>query len=335
MTGPGRVVGTASDDQTTPAPAPTTRKTRSRAKGKGRATKKPKINNDNDGEASLEPEEPDGDGVDDHRDDDDDDEDEDDDTDDDPKGKGKARKPAKGKGTKKAITNGKTTAKGKGKEKEKQKQKVNGKKKDDDGSSSDSDDDDENDVRRHLGPKVNKKAPGQRTKCEACNKLFTVSPYTCQGPDGGLLCGPCGKVHKKEDAKKQKQDAPKKSAIPRRRRQRFESSKLDGETGYGVKSLQKLCLEMLVKHAADVEDFGDLNDEVRRPLSHIYTKNRALRSDTVGVFCRPDLTVLEFQDCACELRVSFHLHRTVSNLPISIRPRDSRLHQHHLHLPQP
>jgi DNA repair protein RAD7 len=40
--------------------------------------------------------------------------------------------------------------------------------------------------------------PGQLKHCELCDKRFTVTPYSKAGPDGGLLCTPCGKEMHKE-----------------------------------------------------------------------------------------------------------------------------------------
>jgi DNA repair protein RAD7 len=77
----------------------------------------------------------------------------------------------------------KKTKKGKGKPKKKPKK---GESDDDDGSEYDGD----------LGNEMYKKArpaPGQFEHCEICSKRFTVTPYSKSGPDGGLLCTPCGK----------------------------------------------------------------------------------------------------------------------------------------------
>jgi len=68
-------------------------------------------------------------------------------------------------------------------------------------------------------------APGQLENCEICNKRFTVTPYSKAGPDGGLLCTPCGKELKK-DAAIEKKAANKGAARPKRRK--VESDRLDG-----------------------------------------------------------------------------------------------------------
>ncbi|KAK4216699.1 hypothetical protein QBC37DRAFT_370799 [Rhypophila decipiens] len=40
--------------------------------------------------------------------------------------------------------------------------------------------------------------PGQVGNCAACGKHFTVSPFSRNSPDGGLLCTLCGKELAKE-----------------------------------------------------------------------------------------------------------------------------------------
>jgi DNA repair protein RAD7 len=56
------------------------------------------------------------------------------------------------------------------------------------GSDDDSDFEDVMDMYKKAKP-----LPGQLENCEICNKRFTVTPYSKAGPEGGLLCTPCGK----------------------------------------------------------------------------------------------------------------------------------------------
>ena len=89
----------------------------------------------------------------------------------------------------------------------------------------DSDDDDSDfDVGKEMYKK-SRPAPGQFEHCEICSKRFTVTPYSKEGPDGGLLCTPCGKELAK-DAKSEKKAANKGAGRPKRRK--VESDRLDG-----------------------------------------------------------------------------------------------------------
>ncbi|KAF1808784.1 RNI-like protein [Eremomyces bilateralis CBS 781.70] len=210
------------------------------------------------------------------------------------KGKGKARVqssdedddlPVKGKGTgKKGKGKGKA-GKGKGKGKKKPR-----------GSEDDSESEDADDFLARDMYKKGKKLPGQLENCEECRKRFTVTPYSKTGSDGGLLCAPCGKLLKGEEAKAKKKT--QKPAVTGRRRRKVESEKLDGRIGVGAKSLVQLSIEKIARYAEDVEGFGDISDPLLRKLSHIFTKNRVLKPETLDLFLRNDNRKIEIHDAA-------------------------------------
>lgn len=182
-----------------------------------------------------------------------------------------------------------TVKKGKGKGKEKAKGKKKKK-----GSGDGEDSDFEDDVMNVYKKVV--KLPGQLENCEVCSKRFTVTPYSKTGPDGGLLCTPCGKAL----AKEAKPDAKPKAKGPTgRKRRKIESDRLDGKIQHGAKSLQQLCVEKVAKHAGDIDDLGDLPAQVLERLSEIFTKNRVMRPKVLDLFLRADVDVITVHDCAC------------------------------------
>ena len=140
-----------------------------------------------------------------------------------------------------------------------------------------------------------KPKPGQLENCDICNKRFTVTPYTKEGPDGGLLCTPCGKQMTKET--KSAENKAKKTGAGRKRRQ-AESNRLDGIVRLGSKSLQDLCIEKVAKHHTDVEELGDLPDELVDRLSQIFSKRRVLDSHTLQLFLRSDRSTIAIHDAA-------------------------------------
>ncbi|KAI9659168.1 MAG: hypothetical protein M1831_003750 [Alyxoria varia] len=178
--------------------------------------------------------------------------------------------------------------KGKGKEKPTKKPRKN----------EDSDDDSDADY-EDLGKDMYKKAlkkPGQLENCDVCGKRFTVTPYSQQGPDGGLCCTPCGKQLKNE--KKADDKAKRKPVAGGRKRRQLESSRLDGHVRVGARSLQDMCIEMVAKHHLDVEEFGDLPENLLGRLSQIFSKKRVLDPRTVKLFLRSDLDTVAIHDAA-------------------------------------
>ncbi|QDS74043.1 hypothetical protein FKW77_009158 [Venturia effusa] len=188
----------------------------------------------------------------------------------------------RGEEAKATIKKGKGKDKGKGKGKKKKK---------------DSDDDEESDFEDDV-MNVYKKAvklPGQLENCELCSKRFTVTPYSKTGPDGGLLCTPCGRELAK-DAKAETK--PKAKGPAGRKRRKIESDRLDGKIQHGAKSLQQLCVEKVAKHAGDIDDLGDLPPQVLERLSEIFTKNRVMRPKVLDLFLRADVETIIVHDCA-------------------------------------
>lgn len=160
-----------------------------------------------------------------------------------------------------------------------------------------SDDDDDDDFDPDLGRDMYKKArpaPGQFEHCEICSKRFTVTPYNKEGPDGGLVCTPCGKELKK-DMKVEKKAASKPAG---RKRRKLESDRLDGMASGGAKSLQQICIETIAKHHDDVEELGDMPAPLVAKLSEIYSKKRVLKPKTLPLFLRPDLDDVILHDAA-------------------------------------
>ena len=101
-------------------------------------------------------------------------------------------------------------------------------------------DDSDNDLAWDMYAKQ-KPLPGQLENCEICDKRFTVTAYSKEGPDGGLLCPKCSKELEEERKKDSKQ---KKAAVSRDKRRKTQSNLLDGLVSLGAKSLQELCVEV-------------------------------------------------------------------------------------------
>lgn len=200
-------------------------------------------------------------------------------------------RPSASKKRKRATENEKSKSKKKSK-------KGKGKKKHDDDDDADSDafdpDSDDNPLGRAMYRK-SKPNPGQLEYCELCDARFTVTAYSKTGPEGGLVCTPCGKdMAKTENTAKKK---PKKSTSGKGRRT-TESNRLDGIVSAGPKSLQQLCLEKVADHHLDIEEFGELQEDVLNRLSEIFSKRRVMDSRTVDLFLRPDLDTVAIHDAA-------------------------------------
>ncbi|KAK5120272.1 hypothetical protein LTR85_006478 [Meristemomyces frigidus] len=184
------------------------------------------------------------------------------------------------------IKKAKATKKGKGKGKKK------GKKDDlDDDNDDDADYDDDFGMYKKAKP-----VPGQLEHCDICNKRFTVTPYSKEGPDGGLLCAPCGKELSKDLKKEQR--AVTKAASTGKKRRKVESDRLDGIAVGGAKSLSQLCIQKVAQHHDDIEELGDLPQSVLERLSEIFSKKRVMKSKTLPLFLRPDLDSVVVHDAA-------------------------------------
>jgi DNA repair protein RAD7 len=137
-------------------------------------------------------------------------------------------------------------------------------------------------------------APGQFEHCEICSKRFTVTPYSKSGPDGGLLCTPCGKELAKDEKAAKK---PANKPVGRKRR-KLESDRLDGFAVGGAKTLQQICIETVAKYHDDIEELGDMPAPIVERLSEIFSKKRVLKPKTLPLFLRPDLDEVILHDAA-------------------------------------
>lgn len=158
----------------------------------------------------------------------------------------------------------------------------------------DSDDEDDliEELLKNSGP-----APGQMANCEECNVRFTVTPYSRAGPDGGLLCNPCGKELDKQQGpvKKKKKVA---SGGPIGKRRKNQSSLLDGNIALGAKSLMGLCIETLAKNIDLADDLGALPPQTIDKIARILSKKRLLDPNTLNLFLQPEAEEIAVYDGA-------------------------------------
>lgn len=156
---------------------------------------------------------------------------------------------------------------------------------------------DEDDIMRALAQR-SAPLPGQQENCENCGKRFTVTPYSRNGPKGGLLCSPCSKeLDKKDEAERMKK--PKRAtggAIGVRRQQ--QSRILDGTYSLGAKSLMTLCIETLAKNIDLAEDLGDLPSDIIDKIARRLSRLRLLDSRTLSLFLQPTAEQVSIYDGA-------------------------------------
>ncbi|KAF5674192.1 nucleotide exsicion repair rad7 [Fusarium heterosporum] len=140
--------------------------------------------------------------------------------------------------------------------------------------------------------------PGQMENCEICEKRFTVTPYSVAGPDGGLLCSPCGREVAKERQgaikKKPKKQPGGVGGVGRRRA--IQSRILDGDVG--TKSLATLCVQTLSKNVDLADSLGDLPDHLVDKIARMFSKRRLLKPDTLPLFVQPGTETLHIYDGA-------------------------------------
>lgn len=137
--------------------------------------------------------------------------------------------------------------------------------------------------------------PGQMENCEICGKRFTVTPYSRAGPNGGLLCNPCGKELEK-DAPKKKAKRP--TGGPTGRRRTVQSRILDGTYTLGAKSLMTLCIKTLVKNIDLADELGDLPPRVVDKIGREMSKLRLVDSRTLDLFLRSSADEVKIYDAA-------------------------------------
>ncbi|KAG6356603.1 hypothetical protein INS49_014476 [Diaporthe citri] len=158
---------------------------------------------------------------------------------------------------------------------------------------SDDEDDLINELLKNSGP-----APGQMENCEICSVRFTVTPYSRAGPDGGLLCNPCGKEMQEEEGpvKKKKKAAASGGAIGRRRK--TQSNLLDGTYTLGAKSLMSLCIETLAKNIELADDLGEMPPQIIDKIARMLSKKRLVDPNTLNLFLQPTAQDVSIYDGA-------------------------------------
>lgn len=157
------------------------------------------------------------------------------------------------------------------------------------------DSDDDDDLVRVLFDTNYAPLPGQMENCDMCGKRFTVTPYSLAGPDGGLLCVPCGKELAKERHGQPKKKTRKQVGGVGSRRA-VQSRILDGDVG--TKSLATLCVQTLANNVDLADSLGDLPEHLVDRVSRIFSKRRLLRSETLPLFVQPATDTLHIYDGA-------------------------------------
>ncbi|KAH6840824.1 hypothetical protein B0I37DRAFT_224489 [Chaetomium sp. MPI-CAGE-AT-0009] len=155
---------------------------------------------------------------------------------------------------------------------------------------------DEDDLARAL-LRSSAPLPGQQENCESCGKRFTVTAYSRNGPNGGLLCSPCSKELDKDNAAQKKKPKRATGGAVGRRRQ-LQSNILDGTYSLGAKSLMTLCIETLAKNIDLAEDLGDLPSSIIDKIARKLSKLRLLDSRTLSLFLQPTAEEVRIYDGA-------------------------------------
>ncbi|KAK2608738.1 UV-damaged DNA-binding protein rad7 [Conoideocrella luteorostrata] len=158
------------------------------------------------------------------------------------------------------------------------------------------DSDDEDEIARAIFEARHAPLPGQMENCAICDKRFTVTPYSVAGPDGGLLCAPCGREIAKERQGPQPKKKPRKQTGGIGSRRNIQSRILDGDVG--TKSLATLCVQTLAKNVDMAESLGDLPEHLIDKIARIFSKRRLLRSETLPLFAQPTTESIKIYDGA-------------------------------------
>ncbi|KJK94729.1 hypothetical protein H633G_01446 [Metarhizium anisopliae BRIP 53284] len=158
----------------------------------------------------------------------------------------------------------------------------------------DSDDDDE--IARAIFESRHAPLPGQMENCAICEKRFTVTPYSVAGPDGGLLCAPCGREIAKERQGGKPKKKPRKQTGGIGSRRSIQSRILDGDVG--TKSLATLCVQTLAKNVDMADSLGDLPEHLIDKIARIFSKRRLLRTETLPLFAQPTTETIHIYDGA-------------------------------------
>lgn len=160
----------------------------------------------------------------------------------------------------------------------------------------DDDDDDDDEIARAIFESRHAPLPGQMENCAICDKRFTVTPYSVSGPEGGLLCAPCGREVARERQGSQPKKRPKKQAGGVGSRRSIQSRILDGDVG--TKSLATLCVQTLAKNVDMAESLGDLPEHLIDKIARIFSKRRLLRPETLPLFAQPSTESINIYDGA-------------------------------------
>ncbi|KAG6004391.1 hypothetical protein E4U21_001111 [Claviceps maximensis] len=156
--------------------------------------------------------------------------------------------------------------------------------------------DDDDDIARAIFQVRHAPLPGQMENCDICDKRFTVTPYSVAGPDGGLLCAPCGREMAKERQGMQPKKKPRKQNAGVGSRRSMQSRILDGDVG--TKSLATLCVQTLAKNVDMAESLGDLPEHLVDKIARIFSKRRLLRPETLPLFAQPTTESIHIYDGA-------------------------------------
>ncbi|KAK0664454.1 hypothetical protein QBC41DRAFT_367907 [Cercophora samala] len=148
------------------------------------------------------------------------------------------------------------------------------------------DSEDEDDIVRALFNERAKPLPGQMENCAICNKRFTVTPYSRNAPDGGLVCSPCGKELARDDPTP-KNKTKRGSGGPVGAHRQKQSKILDGTYHVGGKSLMSLCIQTLAKNIDLAEHLGDLPPKIVDKIARKLSKHRLLNPTTLSLFLQP------------------------------------------------
>lgn len=159
----------------------------------------------------------------------------------------------------------------------------------------DDDDEDDDALARSMLAK-GKPLPGQLENCDLCAKRFTVTPYSKTGPTGGLLCTKCSKQQNDLDKKEAKANK-KKAAAPKGRRRQTESDRLMGDVKPGAKSLVEVCVQRVANVVHDIDEFGDMPQNIMDRLSQILSQKRVMTPRVLELFLRPDVDRIAIYDC--------------------------------------
>ena len=156
--------------------------------------------------------------------------------------------------------------------------------------------DDDDEIARSMMAKA-RPLPGQLDNCENCDKRFTVTPYCRTGPKGGLLCTKCSKELKDGEKKDAAAAKRKKAPITKGRRRQTESDRMMGDVKPGAKCLVDMCVRKVANVVNDIEEFGDMPQNLLDRLSQILSKQRVLSPRVLELFLRPDVDRIVVYDC--------------------------------------